>query len=584
MIRAGDQRLGQNGSDLHGNGGVTFLIVQAAIQTDSGDSVDMFLLVVGLLGGLAIFLLGMDRMTESLKLVAGDRMRVVLARLTSSRFAGLLTGAGITALIQSSSVTTVLVVGFITSGLMTFEQSIGVILGANIGTTITAQIIAFKVTSIALLAVALGFGVTFFSKNGARQAQGSALMGLGLVFFGMTIMGDAMAPLRSSDAFIDAMARFENPLLGIAVGALFTGLIQSSSATTGIVIVLAQQGLITLDTGIALILGANVGTSATALLAAIGKPREALRASVAHTLFNVGGVLIWVPLIGVLSSISSGIGGGTAREIASAHTIFNTANALLAIGFVPAFARLVERLVKDRPAELEQAIAARYLDRELLRTPTLALDRARLELLRMADRVRDMLSRILPAVLTGDRWTLLDIQNLDDEVDALHGHIIGYLGQISQTRLSEGSTRELIDLMEATNDLEAIGDLIETNLVGLGLTRMEEGLTVSSATRSVLTELHGAVAESLDLAMLALTQKNADAARRVGNMKELINSMERSAAAHEATRLMADAPDRIAHYRFEIDVIAVLKRIYYFSKRIARVSVPEAEKAAMTEN
>ena len=558
-------------------------VTQAALQAENAESIDVFLLIVGLIGGLAIFLLGMDRMTESLRLVAGDRLRGLLLRLTSSRFAGLATGAGITAVIQSSSVTTVLVVGFITSGLMTFEQSIGVILGANIGTTITAQIIAFKVTSYALLAVAVGFFMSFFSKNGARRAQGSALMGLGLVFFGMVIMGEAMEPLRESSAFIDAMARLETPLLGAAAGALFTALVQSSSATTGIVIVLAQQVLIGIDSGIALILGANVGTSITALMASIGKPREALRASIAHTIFNVGGVIIWLPFIGVLASLVAGIGGGTAREIANAHTIFNVANALLVIGFTPAFARLVERIVKDRPDQVEEAIRAKYLDQELLRTPPLALDRARLELLRMADRVREMLRRILPGVLAGDRWELAEIENLDDEVDALQGHIIGYLGQISETRLSESGTKELFDLMEATNDLESIGDVIETNLVNMGLARIEEGLSVSPQTTVVLTELHEAVSESLDLAMMALTQKNADAARRVGKMKKQINSMERSATAHEATRLVADAPDRIAHYRFETDVIAALKRIYYFSKRIARVSVPDEEKAAMTE-
>ena len=559
------------------------LAVQAAIQAENAESIDYFLLIVGLLGGLAIFLLGMDRMTESMKLITGGRLRGILLRMTSGRLAGLATGAGITALVQSSSVTTVLLVGFVTSGLMTFEQTLAVILGANIGSTVTAQLIAFKVTSYSLLAVVIGYAISYLSKSGARQAQGSAIMGLGLIFFGMSIMGDAMSPLRSADAFIDAMAHMENPLLGIAVGAGFTALVQSSAATTGIVIVLAQQGLITLDSGIALILGANIGTSVTALLAAIGKPREALRASVAHTMFNVGGVLIWLPLVGVLATIVNSIGGGIGREIANAHTIFNLFNAILVIGFVPVFARVVQRVVKDRPEGVEKVITARYLDRELLRTPTLALDRARLELLRMADRVRDMLKKILPALLTGDRWTLLDIETLDDEVDALHGHIISYLGQISQTRLTEESTQELIDLMEATNDLEAIGDLIETNLVGLGMTRMEEGLSVSDETRTVLTELHGAVTESLDLAMMALTQKNADAARRVGKMKKQINSMERSAAAHEATRLVADAPDRIAHYRFEIDVIAALKRIYYFSKRIARVSVPDAEKAAMTD-
>jgi phosphate:Na+ symporter len=554
-----------------------------ALQSTSAEDINLFLLVVGLLGGLAIFLLGMERMTESLKLVAGDRLRALLLKLTSSRFAGLATGAGITAVIQSSSVTTVLVVGFITSGLMTFEQSIGVILGANIGTTITAQIIAFKVTTYALLAVAVGFGLSFFSKSGARKAQGDALLGLGLVFFGMTIMGDAMEPLRSSEAFIDAMSRLENPLVGAAIGALFTALVQSSSATTGIVIVLAQQGLINIDSGIALILGANVGTSVTALLAAIGKPREALRASMAHTIFNVGGVLLWLPLVGVLASMVSSVGGGTAREIANAHSVFNVVNALLVIGFAPQFARFIERLVKDRPDEIEEAIRAKYLDRELIRTPALALDRARLELLRMADRVREMMAQILPAILGGDRWKLLEIQSLDDEVDALHGHIIGYLGLISETRLSEESTQELLDLMGATNDLESIGDLIETNMVNLGMTRIEEGLSVSESTREMLTELHAAVSESLDLSMMALAQKNIDAARRVGNMKTQIKSMERAAAVHEASRLMADAPDRIAHYRLEVDVIANLKRIYYFAKRIARVSVPDDEKSAMTE-
>ncbi|MCP3997935.1 MAG: Na/Pi cotransporter family protein [bacterium] len=557
--------------------------VLAAVEVVDAESVDVLLLVVGLVGGLAIFLLGMDRMTDSLKLVAGARLRGILLRMTSGRLAGLATGAGITALVQSSSVTTVLLVGFVTSGLIAFEQTLAVILGANIGSTVTAQLIAFKVTTYALLAVAAGFAMSTLSKKGARQTQGTALMGLGLVFFGMSLMSDAMEPLRSADAFIDAMARLENPVLGIAVGAAFTAVIQSSAATTGIVIVLAQQGLISLDTGIALILGANIGTSATALLAALGKTREALRVSVAHTLFNIGGVLLWLPLVGVLARIVESMGGGTGREIANAHTIFNTVNAFLVIGFVPLFARFVERLVKDRSEEEELVIKAKYLDEGLLRTPTLALDRARLELLRMASRVRDLLDQALPAVLTGDRWMLLDLEGLDEEVDALHGHVIGYLGKISQTRLSEESTKELLGLMEATNDLEAIGDLIETNLVALGLGRIEDSLSVSPETTEVLTELHAAVAQALDLSMMALTQKNTDAARRAGKMKKQINSMERAAAVHQASRLVADAPDRIPLYQFEMAVITVLKRIYYFSKRIARVSVPDAEKAAMTD-
>jgi phosphate:Na+ symporter len=560
---------------------VTLQPLVAAAAAENGQDIDLFLLLITLFGGLALFLLGMDRMTEALRVVAGDRLRGVLSKLTSNRFVGMATGAGVTAVIQSSSVTTVLVVGFISSGLMTFEQSIGVILGANIGTTVTAQIIAFKVTTYALLAVAVGFGVSFFAKRPERQVQGTALMGLGLVFFGMAVMGDAMSPLRSSQGFADAMVRLENPFLGIGAAALFTALVQSSSATTGVVIVLAQQGLISPETGIALVLGANVGTAITAILAAIGKPREAARAAAAHLIFNVGGVVLWLPFVGLLAGWVANIGGGTAREIANAHTIFNVGNAFLFVWFAPQLANLVKRLVPDRPDDVEALVRAKYLDADLLRTPSLALDRARLELLRMADRVRVMLGRILHEVLDGSRWSLLELPDLDDEVDALHEQIIAYLGQISIRRLSPGETEELFDLMEATNDLEAIGDIIETNLVQLGLSRIEEGLRVSDATRAVLMEFHGSVTEALDLAMLALTQKNEMAARRVGNMKAEINSLERAAAGHQATRLMADAPDRVATYRLEVDVIANLKRIYYFTKRIAREAIPKSERAEM---
>jgi phosphate:Na+ symporter len=199
----------------------------------------------------------------------------------------------------------------------------------------------------------------------------------------------------------------------------------------------------------------------------------------------------------------------------------------------------------------------------------------------MADRVRAMLAQAMPALLTGTRWDLGEVQAMDEEVDGLHGHIIAYLGEISTRRLTEGSTAELIGVMEAANDLEAIGDVIETNLAGLGMSRIEQGLVVSRATRDVIMEFHDAVAEALDLAMLALTQKNQDAARRVSNMKDEINSMERAASAHQAERLVADSPSRVETYRLEIDVIANLKRIYYYAKRIAREAIPKEERAEL---
>lgn len=553
--------------------------VTAAHTFQPTGELDIVVLLMTLFGGLALFLHGMDRMTEALKAVAGDSMRSILARLTSNRLFAVATGAGVTAVIQSSSVTTVLVVGFVTSGLMTLSQAAGVIFGANIGTTITAQIIALDVTRYALAFVASGFAVSFFGKREQARARGTVVMGLGLIFFGMGVMGEAMEPLRNEPAFTDAMVSLSSAWLGILVGAGFTAIVQSSSATTALVIVLAAQGLVPLEAGIALILGSNIGTSVTALLAAIGKPRDALRAAAIHTGFNTGGVLLFLPFIGVLAEVVRGIGGGLAREIANAHTIFNVVATIVFMATLTPFVNFIQRLVKDRPEPEERRIRAKYLDKELLRTPPLALDRARLEMNRMTDRVRTMLDRSVPLILDGTRHELSDLEAMDDEIDDLHGHIITYLGMIGKQSLSDADSDELVGLMEATNNLEAIGDIIETNLVALGFGRIEAGFQVSQATREIITGFHDAVKRGFDGAMIAVTQRNEQEAARVSAMKDEINSLERAAALHEAERLVAPEPNRVEAYRFEIDVINNLKRIYYFSKRTARAAVPAEERA-----
>ena len=276
-------------------------------------------------------------------------MKNILARLTMNRFSGVFAGAFITSIIQSSSVTTVLVVGFISAGLMTLSQSIGVILGADIGTTITAQIIAFKVTKYALALIAIGFALNFLGKRNSVKQTGAMLMGLGLIFFGMELMSNATRPLRTYEPFITMMTQMANPFWGILIGTVFTGLIQSSSATIGIVIVLASQGFISLEAGIALAFGANIGTCVTALLAAIGKPREAIQAAWVHVLFKVIGVLLWLAFIPQLAQFVrfispeaeglSGIarlGAETPRQIANAHTVFQRRQYLYCLSGLPA--------------------------------------------------------------------------------------------------------------------------------------------------------------------------------------------------------------------------------------------------------
>ena len=568
-------------------------VAAQAVAQETTSDLAVGTLLIGLFGGLALFLFGMEQMATSLKAVAGERMKSTLARLTDNRFMGVITGAGVTAVIQSSSVTTVLIVGFISAGLMSFTQSIGVILGADIGTTITAQIIAFKVTKYALALVAAGFAALSFAKTERFRLQGGLVMGLGLVFFGMAVMGEAMEPLRSYEPFLDLMGNMENPLLGIIVAATFTALVQSSSATIGIIIVMAGQGLVSLPAGIALLLGANIGTTVTAVIASIGRPREALRSAVAHVLFKVVGVIIWVFAIDQLASLSTWLSPGapgltgidrvaaeTPRQIANAHTIFNVINTLLFLPFTAQFARLIERIVPDRPLEEEAVIRAKYLTAALINTPTLALDRARLEILHMGNRVRDMYALSLPALIRGSHAELDEVEASDDAIDALHGQIIEYLGEISKTSLTNKETDELLRLMEATNDIENIGDILETNLVQLGRERIESNVLISAETEAVITEYHEVVGRALDAALQAVAQRSVEAGQSVIAMKKQINELGESAAIHQARRLVATEPNRLPAYKIEIDILANLKRIYYFTKRLARVVVTAEESRA----
>ncbi|MGD8932731.1 MAG: Na/Pi cotransporter family protein [Chromatiales bacterium] len=560
----------------------------AFAETADVQVMDWWTMSMQLFGGLALFLFGMEQMADALKAVAGERMKLILAKLTANRFMGAATGAFVTAIINSSSVTTVLVVGFITAGLMSMAQSVGVIMGANIGSTVTAQLIAFNITKASLLMIGVGFSLLFMSKREDFKQYGAILMGLGLVFFGMGVMSDAMRPLRSYQPFLDLMKQMDNPLIGILVAAVFTGLIQSSAATTGIVIVMASQGFITLPAGIALAFGANIGTCMTAILASIGKPREAVRAAVVHVLFNVAGVLLWLGLLNQLAEFVTWISPShteltgvdrlaaeTPRQIANAHTIFNLANTLIFIGFTTQIARLVEWLIPDSELEEEGlAVSAKYLDEELLSTPSLALDRVRLEVLHMSESVQEMLDRIMPAILQGNPASLIAVRDLDDKVDILYEQIVDYMGRISKRSLTDQQTEEFLKLMEAVNDLENIGDTIETNLVDLGFDRLKANLSISEPTRDVLLGFHRVVTRAFQAAAQAVSQSNLEAARSVTAMKEEISQMADSAAAHQARRLVAAEPKRIPAYTIEMDIIEKQKRIYYFAKRMAKTVLP----------
>jgi phosphate:Na+ symporter len=532
-----------------------------AAVTDPESGVAWGQMTMSLLGGLAVFLYGMEKMAEALKKVAGESMKLILARLTNSRIMGLLTGAFVTAIIQSSSVNTVMLVGFVTAGLMSFAQAIGVILGADIGTTITAQIVAFKVTKYALLLVAIGFGMIFMGRNERIKQYGNLIMGLGLIFFGMGIMSDGMRPLRDYQPFIELMGSVSNPLIGILVATLFTALVQSSSATMGVVIALALQGLITLEAGIALALGANIGTCATAGLAAIGKPREAVRVAVAHVAFKIVGVALIIPFIPYFADL--------VRD--NAHTLFNVGIAFVFLPFSNQFARFCEWLVPDRAlVEEEELVRPTYLDVELIDTPPLALERARYEIGHMGEYVNQMLSASIPALLDGNLERIKEVSAIDDKVDFLYKEIVAYLGKVGRKELMDNQADELSKLLSAANDLENIGDLIETDALDLAEVSDAQGVSISEETKTVLGELHATIAESVRLALHAVATNDAVLAQQVIAMKSSIQEQATSAEMHQARRLAADAPNRVSAYSVEVEIIEKMKRIYYFAKRMAK--------------
>lgn len=537
-------------------------------------------LFMGLLGGLALFLAGLDMLSEGLKKAAGDTLKTLLSKMTNNRLIGAFTGAFVTAVLNSSSVTTVLVVSFITAGIMTLTQSVGVIMGANIGSTMTAQLLAFNISSYALLPIAAGFFMTFAAKTEGIKYIGMMIMGLGLVFFGMGIMSSAMAPLRSYEPFMVFLKNMEQPLYGILAGAVFTGLVQSSAATVGIAIAMATEGLLTLPAGIALALGANIGTCVTALLAVIGKPVEAVRAAIIHVMFNIIGVLIWLPFIGLLADFAitlspTGTGGGIPRQIANANTLFNVVNTLLFIGFTPWFARLAVKLYPERQAKEGIIIAPKYIDAAALSVPAVALEQVRREFGRMGKITLTMLSELPHAVLEKDKQHVDTIVMLDDKVDILEAAIFRFLGKIRQQSLTAEQSKVHQDLMTATVNLETLSDVIETDLSNMAKIIIDKNQRVSRTAQKAFEELYKEVYLSVELAVKSIRDEDQQAASQVIKKKATIRELSENLLARESAGLGRDKAETLASARIEISLIDKLRRTYRLARRIAKIESPQ---------
>ena len=529
-------------------------------------SLDWGVIITQLGGGLALFLYGMRRMTEALKTVAGSGMKDLVAKMTVNRFTAAFAGAVITAVIQSSSVTTVLIVGFISAGLLTLSQSVGVILGANVGTTMTAQIIAFQVYKYGLLMIATGFFTEVLARRERVRQWGTALMGLGLIFFGMEMMSIATGPIRDWPPFMELMQSMENPLLAVAGGASFTAIVQSSSATTGIVIVMASQGLTTLESGIGLLFGANVGTCVTALISSMDSPREAMQAAWAHIIFNLLGVLLWLAfipqfadLVRSISPVSAELQGlqqsaaDVPRQIANAHTVFNVANLVIFIWFTNPLARLVERLAPVPAAP--PGIQPKYLDEFFIDQPAMALDQVRRELQHLGGLVKSMIDISIEVALSGADRDAAALSEADSDVDKLYEEIIRYLGMLSQAALINPQPLYLQNYVGIANYMENIGDVIKKDLLAIVRKRIRKHLVISESTASAMRALAEEVSEAYDKAMQALETADPDDALDVLESKQAIAALAEEATGHIVKRLVAEEPDRLDTFHIESEII-----------------------------
>lgn len=543
--------------------------------------------IVGLLvGGLALFLYGLDCMTGALKAIAGTRLQALLGTLTASRLRGVLAGAGITALLNSSTITTVLLVGFVSAGLMTLAQSIPVIMGANIGSTLTAQIIAFNISAIIPYLLAAGFLLHGFAKKELLRQLGSVLLGLGLLFLGIEFMGDATRPLRNYEPFIAVMQDMRNPLLGILIGAVFTAIVQSSAATLAIVIALGSQGLIPLESGIALILGANVGTCGTALLAAIGKNAEATQVGVVHLLFNMLGVLFFAFIIPQFADVvrmlspsapeltgAARLAAETPRQAANAHTIFSVVSTGLLIWFTGPIGWLAQRIAPSSRKVLHEPGVPRFLDEALLDMPALGIARVQLELANLGKQVQELVQRSAATAMRGTAHDIVALAEHDRAADELNTAILGYIGKLSDGEHSEDESRQLVDLTRIAAGLDAIREVATTSMLALSQRRMAQGADLDRLRNPQTGALATAVLGYFGQAVDRIVHPDAEDVARMVAAKADIENLAASARQGIMAALPLRTADDVMNFRLANDMFEHLNEVARLSRAVAKATV-----------
>jgi phosphate:Na+ symporter len=523
-------------------------------------------------GGLGLFLYGIELMATGMQKAAGDRLRRILEVLTTRPIIGVLTGILITMLIQSSGATTVMVVGFANAGLISLSQAISVIIGANVGTTVTAQLISFKIEHIAYSVIGLGALIIFFSRRRQYRYLGEAILGMGLLFLGITTMSAGLSPLKKLPAFNSLLAQFSAfPLLGVLGGALFTAILQSSSAFTGVIIAMSTQGMISLPEAVPLILGSNIGTCVVAFIASAGTNVTARRTAMAHLFFNVIGVILCLFLLTPFTSLVLKTASTVTRQVANAHTIFNVLNSAVFILILPYFTRFISYLVPGEEVSIE--IGPTYLDKRMLPTPAAAIRGAKKELLRMAMIAREMIGEALETFLKNDLKKGAHIEQMEELLDNLEEGINIFLAELSQNPLTETQSKMTGRFMSAANDLERIGDHAH-NIKQLAELKVEDRLPFSEQALEELSLIYEKINIMLERAIQAFETENKPLARMVMVEDDEVDLMEkvlRKAHIERINTKKCYPPSGVIY----LDVLSNMERIADHATNIAQLVVEE---------
>ncbi len=531
------------------------------------DDINILSIIVKLLGGLGLFLYGMSIMSAGLEKLSGKRLQHLIAKLSGRVTHGIVVGTIVTAIIQSSSATTVMVVGFVNAGIMTLTQAIGIIMGANIGTTITAQLIAINIYSIAPIGIAVGVGLKLFSKRSKLNTVGETILGFSLIFFGMKFMTTAIGPVRHIPEVTDFIANiavggFQGKLMGFLGGAALTAILQSSSATTGIMVAMAATGLLPFEAAFPILMGTNVGTCVTALLSSIGANNTAKRAAMMHLLFNVVGTVVFLTVFsGISVEIIKSISTAPEKQLANAHTLFNIVNTLMLLPFAGLIVKASTYIIPVTEAEAEEKKYQRvmYLDERLLGTPKIAMSQVYREVNYMATVVRVSFMASVEAMVRDDVDSYEKTFKLEKNINEMERVLGEYLIKLSNTGIGKADRRVIDILFNTINDLERVGDHAE-NIAELAKQKHEEKLQFSPEATEELKKMIDRVVDGIDSAVESMIKYDTRLAKKAIEIEGVVDDMERVLRKQHINRLNSGKCEPNSGILF-LDTLSNLERI-----------------------